>query len=252
MDANQRLLENKRNSFHKGMFFVTPIVFYALPHGNPVLICSYIDLLPLTYGTLYSGILPIPVSSPIEMIESIIHRLDQKEDFQVLGKLIFPAFAWNVRQERNSRIFKNKSLPMAIVERRIQSQIRSRIVFLGLKLPENIDSNWDLPPDREARVPIAVSPLPSIWLLSIAKSSSWIIGICWSNTGFPCQGVSLEDSNVFHAVGVIVELMPPSVDQFALELKLFFIKMVRSPADSDWTHRFRARTVHHTLNNRKP
>lgn len=42
---------SQRNVF---FFFWSPIVFYAMPHGNPVLICSCIVHLPLTYGTVYS------------------------------------------------------------------------------------------------------------------------------------------------------------------------------------------------------
>ena len=90
----------------------------------------------------------IPVSSPIEMIESIIHRLDQKNDIQLLGKIIFPAMVWNVWQERNGRIFQQTNLNVATVEREFPTQVHSRIVYLGIQLPDDIGSHWDLPPDR--------------------------------------------------------------------------------------------------------
>ena len=113
----------------------------------------------------------IPVPSPIQMIKTIIHRLDQKSDIQLLGELIFPTVVWNVWHERNGRIFQQTNLNVATVQRRIQYHVRSRIVHLGIQLPDDIGSRWDLPVDRPIKKPLVVISLPNNWPITIAKLS---------------------------------------------------------------------------------
>eukprot|EP00268_Persea_americana_P007039 TRINITY_DN12589_c0_g1_i1.p1 TRINITY_DN12589_c0_g1~~TRINITY_DN12589_c0_g1_i1.p1 ORF type:complete len:141 (-),score=13.26 TRINITY_DN12589_c0_g1_i1:829-1251(-) len=52
---------------------------------------------------------PQPCNSPIEMIESIASRIDPNhKDLDILGTLVFPAYVWQIWQERHFRIFKGK------------------------------------------------------------------------------------------------------------------------------------------------
>lgn len=111
---------------------------------------------------------------------------------------------------------------------------------MGLQLPDYIGSHWDLSPDRAVKASSAVAPLPNSWRLTIAKLSPWIVGICWTHSGRPFHGVSLEENHVRLAVGVIMELLPYFVDSFVLELDSFFLKTAKSPSESDWNQHFLA------------
>lgn len=43
---------------------------------------------------------------------------------------------------------------------RVHNQLRSRIIFLGLNLPDGINCHWDLPPDCSRYTAPVVRPLP--------------------------------------------------------------------------------------------
>ena len=78
---------------------------------------------------------------------------------------------------------------------------------MGIQLPDDIGSHWDLPVDRPIKRPLVVISLPNSWPITIAKLSPWIVGICWTHSSRQHQAISLEN-NVSFAVGVIMELLP--------------------------------------------
>ena len=124
---------------------------------------------------------PQPCNSPIEMIESILSRVNQNDKAMItLGKLIFPAVDWNVWQERNSCIFRGKNMDWRYVAYRTQAQIWSRILFLGLHLRDHVSCHWDLPPSRIKQVRNVVHAPSNMWRLTIAWLAPMIMGVLLS------------------------------------------------------------------------
>lgn len=99
-----------------------------------------------------------------------------------MGKLIFLAVAWNVWKKKNARIFRDQSLRWETVGFHIQQQIQSRILFLGLELPDCIACHWDVPPDGPQHIVPDTIPMPLMRQQTIARLASLLVGIVWSDS----------------------------------------------------------------------
>lgn len=101
---------------------------------------------------------PISCATQFELLDSIILPLDQRErGLQTLGKLLFNAFIWHIWAERNGRIFNGKTHSSKAVVQKVIQTVRSRFLYLGLTLPNDIDHHWNIPPRIQELGPNRIS-----------------------------------------------------------------------------------------------
>lgn len=122
----------------------------------------------------------------------------------------------------------------------IQQRIQSRILFLGLELPDCIACHCDVPPDRPQHIVPDTIPMPLMWQLTIAILASLLVGIVWSDSMIFWFGVSIAE-------WTIIDLVPLHVTQLCFELDDFLLKMFKSPLLSTWSSRLQARRLHDML-----
>ena len=105
-------------------------------------------------------------------------RIDQNsEDSIILGKLIFNAYVWHVWAERNARIFRHKATSSGSIVRRIIQVVTTRILYLGIRLPDAIHCHWNVPfPAPVHNRPLLHSRLHG-WRLSIVALNQVLVGI---------------------------------------------------------------------------
>ena len=90
---------------------------------------------------------PMDCDSSTALVESITLRIDpHHKGLQTLGKIIFSAFIWHIWHEMNYRIFRAQSTSAINVVYTIINTIKSRIVYIGINLPDDISSYWHTPP----------------------------------------------------------------------------------------------------------
>lgn len=96
----------------------------------------------------------------------------------------------------------------------IMNNIRSRTLFLGLSLPEQFQSQWDLPPcSPPVRQPQISHPLVG-FLISIVRLQNNLIGIYWRDKDIPIDGFIKYDVNYYHAVNEAIQVIPEEVHAY--------------------------------------
>lgn len=107
---------------------------------------------------------PMDCTSPIELLDSIILPFEnQEKGVQTLGKLLFNAFIWHIWAERNGRIFRSTSKTSGAVLQQILHTVCSRIVYLGITLPQDIACHWNIPPSSSGiRTPTSYLMRPGL------------------------------------------------------------------------------------------
>ncbi|XXG82817.1 hypothetical protein AAC387_Pa10g0705 [Persea americana] len=114
---------------------------------------QYPDLSHITpYGVLTDGdaldlMHPITFAEIEDVVKSANNPnkapgLDNKNDTLIIAKILFNAYVW---AEHNARIFRNVTLPYGSVVLRIIQIVTTKIFFLDLILPNDIQCHWNVP-----------------------------------------------------------------------------------------------------------
>lgn len=139
----------------------------------------------------------ISCDSPIELLDSILLCVShQHQGLQTVAKLIFCAYVWHIWAERNRRIFKNQYNPASSVLHCIIQTLQSRLLYLGVSLPESVSCHQNLPPTSytPARlIPIAYQG----WSLSLYSTPHASIGIIWVANDQPIEGALQPAMNFY-------------------------------------------------------
>jgi len=127
--------------------------------------CPYAQAI---WGVLLSKLNLFPISCSIaqELLDSMVSRSDQnRNDSLILAKLLFNAYVWHVWAERNARIFRKVTLPYVSVVQRIIQMVTTKILYLELILPNDIQCHWIVPVHTPVMVANLVTERPSGWRL---------------------------------------------------------------------------------------
>lgn len=175
---------------------------------------------------------PISCTSPLELLESVTLHIDQQhKDLQTLAKLIFCTYIWHIRIERIRRIFRDHSTSTFHVVNRIIITIQSRVLFLGLSIPNSISCHWDFPPAPTFTYKhTQLTPATySGWRLSIYCTQLASIGVLWDYAAHPIEGVTQSAMNFYSGILRLRALIPGHLPSLLLEIDYSLSQVMRLP-----------------------
>lgn len=100
-----------------------------------------------------------------QMIRFFLKCDNRKNDNQMLAKLCFPAFTWNIWKERNFRIFRNTRRPSIALANEIKQQVKARAIYLNLNVSTHLQWKWDIPQHSTHR--------QRTWSINCYEVESW-------------------------------------------------------------------------------
>eukprot|EP00268_Persea_americana_P005859 TRINITY_DN12021_c0_g4_i3.p2 TRINITY_DN12021_c0_g4~~TRINITY_DN12021_c0_g4_i3.p2 ORF type:complete len:107 (-),score=15.79 TRINITY_DN12021_c0_g4_i3:268-588(-) len=105
----------------------------------------------------------------------MVSRIDQnKNDTLIIAKILFNAYVW---AEHNARIFRNVTLPYGSVVQRIIQIVTTKILYLDLILPNDIQRHWNVPMHTPVVAANPVNERPAGWRFSITTLPLILVGI---------------------------------------------------------------------------
>ena len=94
--------------------------------------------------------------------------------------------------ERNARIFRVKAKSSGIVVQHIVQVVTTKILYLGLRLPTNIECHWNVPSNDQVIIRNLIGDRAHGWRLSIFTMSQVLVGIMWRDNHHPWKGQRVQ------------------------------------------------------------
>ena len=139
---------------------------------------SHLMIWQLVLYTL--NLLPTNCDDVYELLDSIISHIDQhSEGALTLGKILFIAFVWHIWAERNSMIFRTKANSSGAIMQKIIQVTTTKILYLGISLPNNIQCHWNVPPTVQEHFSKLISERSQGWRISIVQTKQDLVGVLW-------------------------------------------------------------------------
>ena len=175
----------------------------------------------------------ISCSNAQELLDSLVSRLDQhRNDVLILAKLLFNAYVWHVWAERNARIFKNVTLPYGSVVQRIIQVVTTKILYLNLLFPSDIQCHWNVPVHTPLMAANLVHERPSGWWFSILTLPLSLVGILWRDTHHPWRGRQVHSMHLYDDLYQLLQIVPPDISSLIIETDTSLQHLLLNPATS--------------------
>ena len=113
----------------------------------------------------------------------------------------------------------------------IIQNIQSRVLFLGLSLPNNISCHWNIPLASYINVHPTIT-VHQGWRLSICSSRHLIIGILWKENDHPIEGAIHSCLDFYPGIFCLIQLVPAHLSSFLTEADSSLSKILRHPHKS--------------------
>jgi len=227
------------------MFLATLAAYYVIVLGRqPLFItCPFCQLVwNLLLQTI--NLPPNECDSGTDLVESITLRLNpNRAGLQTLGKLLFSAFVWHIRRERNWRIFRLQTQSAMNVVHLVLNTIQTRILHLGITLPDGISSHWNLPLRGQHFHSYVVPVVHPGWRFSICTIRNMAVGLLWSDVCQPLYGAIESSLDYYGAALNVMEIIPHMVQRLSLEADSALLHGMRCPSQSPWIARFKVRKI---------
>ena len=175
----------------------------------------------------------------------MVSRIDQNgNDTLILAKIPLNAYVWHVWAERNARIFKKVTLPYGYVVQHIIQIVTTKILYLDLILPHDIQCHWNVPVHTPVMAANLVNDRPSRWRFSVTTLPLSLVGILWRDTHHPWRGRRVQSLQLYDGLYQLFQLVPPDISSITIETDTALQRILLNPAKSNWKWRFKARRLH--------
>ena len=85
--------------------------------------------------------------------------------------------------------------------------IQSRVLFIGISLPNNISCHWNIPPASYIHTHSLLTIYPG-WRLSIYSTHQVSIGVLWNDADHPIEGAIQSATDYYPGILCLVALIP--------------------------------------------
>lgn len=165
-----------------------------------------------------------------------------------MARLLFCAYIWYIWAERNHCIFRAQFTPASSAVHRILQTLHSRLLYLGISLPESISCHWNLYP--ESFIHTRLVPLTyQGWRLSISSTHHSSVGTLWKDDGQPLEGALHSAVDYYQGILQLMELIPNHLPSILIETDTSLARVLHFPHTSSWTMRFQVRSISAMLQN---
>ena len=128
----------------------------------------------------------------------------------------------------------------------------TKILFLDLVLPNDIQCHWNVPVHTPVMVANLVKERPQGWCLSITTLPLVFVGILWRDTHHPWKGRRVQSLHIYEGLYHLLQLVPPDISSITLETDTSLHTLLLNPDQSEWALRFRAQRLHAVVNSFGP
>lgn len=122
--------------------------------------------------------------------------------------------------------------------------VTTRILYLGLSLPDNIQCHWNIPPLVHMPHPNLIIERCNGWRLSIVQTNQVLVGILWRDIHQPKHAQIAQVINFYEGVFQLLHLLPHTEHSITIEAVISLQHLLLDPSKSDWRERFQVRRLH--------
>lgn len=118
-------------------------------------------------------------------------------------------------------------------------------MFLGLRIPSNIKSRWNLPPfESIAHLQLVEEDISKGgWRVSIMLSPPILIGVVWNEIGEPELGATVYSHDFFYGAFCLLEMIPLHIVLAVFEFQDHLKKTIKNPNKSLWRERSKVKKI---------
>lgn len=179
----------------------------------------------------------------VDMLRDFMSKCDQcREGNMTLSKLCFPAFIWNVWQERNNRIIRAAEHPYQSILKTILYQIKTKASYLNLDCSASISASWDIPARTLACNQNTSEKINGSWNFFISSQDGFSVGFIFDNQGSIIWSKSVLDDCIFKdACTLILEASRDCNSLYICSDCKILREALNNASISPWRQRFQAR-----------
>ena len=113
---------------------------------------------------------------------------------------MFSAYVWCIWAERNGKILKRISNPRASVMQKNFQVMTTKILYLGIRLPNSIQRHWNVPSHVHVNHSTLIGERCQGWRLSIVPTRQVLVGILWRDIHQPQHGRIVQMLNYYEGI----------------------------------------------------